>query len=66
MSQIRVRKSFDPSLFVAGAVVALASLAVAAWMLRLGDIVTAVGLGLLVVSGLLLAGIGLSSEPTAQ
>lgn len=66
MSQTHTRKSFDPSLFVVGALIALVSLAVAAWLFRLGDIVTAAGLGLLVVSGLLLAGIGLSNEPTAH
>lgn len=51
------------SLLLAGAVIVLVSLTAAAWMLVLGDLVTAVGLGLLVAAGVLLAGIGLSPDP---
>jgi len=66
MSLTDTRERFDLSLFVAGAVMVLVSLSAAAWMLSLGDVVTAVGLGLLVAAGLLLAGIGLSPETTTH
>ncbi|MFD1587683.1 hypothetical protein ACFR9U_11875 [Halorientalis brevis] len=66
MSLIDRRERFDMPLFVAGTVMVLVSLGAAAWMLRLGDIVTALGLGLLVAAGLLLAGIGLSPETTTH
>jgi hypothetical protein len=52
----------DTSLFVAGALLVLVSLTAAVWMLSLGDVVTALGLGLLVAAGVLLTGIGLSPE----
>jgi len=54
------------SLVVAGVALTLVSLLAAAWMLSLDDVVTAVGLGLLVAAGLLLAGIGLSPETTTN
>ncbi|OLZ41486.1 hypothetical protein A6E15_11035 [Natrinema saccharevitans] len=60
------REPFNSSMFVTGVALVLASLATAVWMFRVGDIVTALGLGLLVVAGLLLAGIGLSPEATAH
>jgi hypothetical protein len=44
-------------LFLAGALTVLGSVAAAVWMLSLGDVVTALGLTLLVAAGLLLAGI---------
>jgi len=52
----------DTPLFVAGALLVLVSLTAAVWMLSLGDVVTALGLGLLVAAGVLLTGIGLSPE----
>ena len=59
-------ESSNPTLFVAGVAIVLASLATAAWMVSLGDVVTALGLGLLVVAGALLAGIGRSPETAVQ
>ncbi|MFA9415141.1 hypothetical protein [Natrinema sp. HArc-T2] len=66
MSQHSDRNPFNSSLFVTGVAMVLASLVAAVWLFRLGDIVTALGLGLLVAAGLLLAGIGLSPETTAH
>ena len=66
MTQHSDRHPFNSSLFMTGIAMVLASLAAAVWLLRLGDIVTALGLGLLVAAGLLLAGIGLSPEATAH
>ncbi|MFC4543824.1 hypothetical protein ACFO5R_18010 [Halosolutus amylolyticus] len=66
MTQRHDRKPFASSLFVTGVTMVLASVATAVWMFRLGDIVTALGLGLLVVAGLLLAGIGLPPEAAAN
>jgi len=58
---------FDPSgssLLVAGTMTALLSALAAVWMLSIGDIVTALGLTVLIVAGLLLAGIDLSPNAT--
>ncbi|MFB6103442.1 MAG: hypothetical protein ABEJ73_12890 [Haloplanus sp.] len=52
----------DSPLLIAGVAITLGSVAAAAWMLHLGDVVTALGLSLFVAAGLLLAGIDLSSE----
>jgi hypothetical protein len=60
--------AFDPSgsaLLVAGLVTALASLVAAVWMVRLGDVVTAGALIVLVAAGLLLVGIDGSPDATA-
>ena len=61
-----MERPVNRSLVVAGVALALASLLVAAWTLRLGDVVTALGLTLLVAAGSLLAGIGLSSDTMAH
>ena len=66
MSLTDTRERFDLSLFVAGVVMVLLSVAAAAWMFSLGDVVTGLGLGLLVAAGVLLAGIGLSPETLAH
>ncbi|WP_254522468.1 hypothetical protein [Natrinema caseinilyticum] len=66
MSRQRSREPFNSSLFATGVAMVLASLIAAVWLFRLGDIVSALGLGLLVAAGLLLAGIGLSPEATAH
>jgi len=66
MSQNDGPKPYNSSLFVSGVAMVLASLITAVWMFRLGDIVTALGLGLIVAAGLLLAGIGLSPEATTH
>ncbi|MGM0388862.1 MULTISPECIES: hypothetical protein [Natrinema] len=66
MSQNDGHKPYNSSLFVSGVAMVLASLITAVWMFRLGDIVTALGLGLIVAAGLLLAGIGLSPEATTH
>jgi len=66
MTQQYSRKPLNSSLFVTGVAMVLASLIAAVWLFRLGDIVTALGLGLLIAAGLLLAGIGLSPETTAH
>jgi len=58
------RDRINSSLFVAGVAIILASVIGAAWMLRLGDIVTALGLGLLIAAGVLMSGIGLSKKAT--
>ncbi|KPN29007.1 hypothetical protein SY89_03241 [Halolamina pelagica] len=58
---------FDPSgspLLVAGMMTALLSALAAVWMLSIGDIVTALGLTVLIVAGILLAGIDLSPNAT--
>jgi len=55
-------ESINRPLFVAGVLIVVTSIGIATWMFRLGDIVTAFGLGLLVIAGLLLAGIGFSPE----
>jgi len=58
---------FDPSgsaLLAAGVGTALTSALAAAWLLSLGDFVTAIGLTSLVAAGLLLAGIDLSPNAT--
>jgi hypothetical protein len=49
-------------MFLAGVVLVLASVTVAAWMFSIGDVVTALGLGLLAIAGILIAGIGFSPE----
>jgi hypothetical protein len=49
-------------MFLAGVVMVLGSVTIAAWMFSIGDIVTALGLGLLAIAGVLVAGIGLSPE----
>ncbi|MFB6093295.1 MAG: hypothetical protein ABEK02_09830 [Haloquadratum sp.] len=54
----------DGGLLVTGIVTVVASVVAAAWMLRTGDVVTAIGLLLLVAAGVLLSGIGLSTEST--
>ncbi|GAB7095267.1 hypothetical protein JCM30237_24200 [Halolamina litorea] len=57
----------DPSgrpLLIAGMLWALASAATAAWVFSMGDVVTALGLTVLVGAGLLLAGIDLSPNAT--
>ncbi|WP_049980535.1 hypothetical protein [Halolamina rubra] len=57
----------DPSgspLLVTGAITAIVSTLAAIWVFSLGDVVTALGLTLLVVAGLLLAGIDLSPNAT--
>ena len=66
MTQHTDRHPFNSSLVMTGVAMVLASLAAAVWLFRLGDIVTALGLGLLVAAGLLLTGIGLSPEATAH
>lgn len=53
---------FNTPLLVTGMLLILVSLTAAIWMLTLGDVVTAIGLSLLVAAGLLLTGIGLSPE----
>ncbi len=60
MSLPHTSDRLDTPLLVAGTLLVLLSLAAAAWMLSVGDVVTAAGLGLLVAAGLLLTGIGLS------
>jgi hypothetical membrane protein len=64
MSLIPQSESFNGRLFVAGVASVLVSIFAAAWMFRLGDVVTALGLGLIVAAGLLLAGIGMSPSAT--
>lgn len=57
----------DPSgspLFVTGVITAIVSTLAAIWVFSLGDVVTALGLTVLVVAGLLLAGIDLSPNAT--
>ncbi|MFW5948817.1 MAG: hypothetical protein ACOCSD_04390 [Halolamina sp.] len=57
----------DPSgspLLVTGVITAIVSTLAAIWVFSLGDVVTALGLTLLVVAGLLLAGIDLSPNAT--
>lgn len=66
MSRAHDHKRLDSPLFLAGVLLVLVSVGVAAWMLSLGDVVTTLGLGLLVVAGVLLAGIGLSTEATTS
>lgn len=62
MSRKRDSESINRPLLVAGLLIVVASIGMAAWMFRLGDIVTALGLGLLIIAGLLLTGIGFSPE----
>lgn len=62
MSTKRDTESINRPLLVAGLLIVVASIGMAAWMFRLGDIVTALGLGLLIIAGLLLTGIGFSPE----
>ncbi|MEF8915301.1 hypothetical protein [Natronomonas sp.] len=62
MSTKRDPESINRPLLVAGLLIVVASIGMAAWMFRLGDIVTALGLGLLIIAGLLLTGIGFSPE----
>lgn len=52
------------SLLVVGTMTALLSAIAAVWVFSLGDVVTALGLTVLVVAGLLLAGIDLSPNAT--
>lgn len=66
MSTQRDHEPTNRPLVVAGVLTVLVSIALAAWMFRLGDVVTALGLGLLVVAGLLMAGIGFSPETTTH
>jgi hypothetical protein len=54
----------DGTLLVAGTMWALVSAAAAVWVFSLGDVVTALGLTLLVGAGLLLVGIDLSPDAT--
>jgi hypothetical protein len=49
-------------MFLTGLAMIFASVVLAVWTFSLGDIVTALGLGLLVVAGILIAGIGFSPE----
>ena len=49
-------------MFIAGVVMVLGSVAVAAWTVSIGDVVTALSLGLLAIAGALIAGIGFSPE----
>jgi len=58
--------SLDSPLTLAGVALVLVSSLVAVWMLTLGDIVTALGLGLLIAAGLLLSSIGVSGEAVAH
>lgn len=62
MSSKHNRHNLDPKLVGFGILVVIASLLVAAWLFNLGDIVTGAAMVLLVVAGLLLAGIGLSPK----
>jgi len=64
MSLTDTSERFHVPLFVTGTVIVLVSIGAAAWMFSLGDVVTALGMGLLVAAGLLLTGIGLSPEAT--
>ena len=50
--------------FLVGVVTVLASIAVAVWSFSVGDIVTAVGLGLVVLAGALVAAIGFRGPAT--
>jgi hypothetical membrane protein len=65
MSLERKLKTANRPMLVTGVLMIVASIAAAAWTLSIGDVVTTLGFGLLVIAGLLLAGIGLSSgRPT--
>ncbi|WP_435348838.1 hypothetical protein [Haloarchaeobius sp. HRN-SO-5] len=61
-----IRGPVNRSLLVAGVTFVVVSIAAAAWLFSLGDVVTALGMGLLVLAGLLLTGIGLSPETTKR
>jgi len=60
------RQRPDGRLLVTGVALVILSVAVAMWMLAVGDVVTALGLGLVLVAGVLLAGIGLSPDAAAS
>jgi hypothetical protein len=60
MSLIDTSERFNAPLFVVGVGIVLASVLAAVQMLRIGDVVTLLGLGLVTVAGLLLTGISLS------
>jgi hypothetical protein len=60
------RQRPDGRLFVTGVALVILSAAAAVWMLAIGDVVTALGLGLVLVAGVLLAGIGLSPDAAAS
>lgn len=60
MSSKHDRHRLDFNLLGTGVLIVIASLVVAAWLLSLGDIVTASAMVLLVAAGVLLAAIGLS------
>lgn len=66
MTATRDSDSFKSPLTLGGVALVLASSLAAVWMFTLGDIVTALGLGLLVVAGALLSSIGVSDRTVAH
>lgn len=68
MSQERSNRSVpgpeNGVVFLVGVVTVLASIAAAVWSFSVGDTVTAVGLGLVVLAGALVATIGFSRPAT--